>query len=167
MTLIHSDIRTCYSYITKFWIRFESDAAIILTSTMAIEKMMISNMTTICTPSLDDRWEGLDGHWGADTINPFTPPSLGPRKADSACLFVCHGNLPAFRLPKQCPWKYCWTFWRKGFDCEDFVNFIHCMQHCTVASLRLEAKTQRANIQSNSVHWFLVCDIRDILQLFL
>ena len=30
----------------------------------------------ICTPSLDDRWEGLDGHWlGEDTINPFTPPA--------------------------------------------------------------------------------------------
>ena len=57
---------------------FKSDA-IILTFKMAIEMMMISNMRTICTPSLDDRWEGLDGHWGADTINPFTPPSLGPR----------------------------------------------------------------------------------------
>ena len=30
----------------------------------------------ICTPSLDDRWKGLDGHWlGEDTINPSTPPA--------------------------------------------------------------------------------------------
>ena len=38
--------------------------------------MVVMMIMMICTPSLDDRWEGLDGHWlGEDTINPFTPPA--------------------------------------------------------------------------------------------
>ena len=99
--LIPSDIRACkHTRINSESKSIQSTKSRVWVIVVMAMVMMTAN-TMICTPSLDDRWEGLDGHWCTDTINPFTPPASTSRVPLPLCfvqLCTYKSALPAHSL---------------------------------------------------------------------